>query len=284
MFKWSFSHTITFCAVFIVTLLAYGNDSSGQQPAPSPAEKVLSVIGEPTNLSAKAFAVFNIKTGEFLAAKNIETPMPIASVTKLVTAVTLIEKFDLTEVDKVTASDVAADGRAGKLEVGNEYVHQELIFPLLLESSNDSAAYFERVTEGALVAEMNNFAEGLGLEATSFKDASGLSDGNISSVNDLKQILLYTYNEERHVLDITGLKQYVGTYTGWVNNSPVIDEGYVGGKHGYTVAANRTLVSIFDEEVERSEVKLGYILLGSDNLAKDIKTLRGFVHNSAVLE
>ena len=73
----------------------------------------------------------------------------------------------------MTQDDVAAEGRAGKLEAGQKYVLRDLLFPLLLESSNDAAAVFER-TLGKISFPQVQLA-----------DASGLSSYNVASASDL---------------------------------------------------------------------------------------------------
>ena len=184
----------------------------------------------------------------------------------------------------ITYSDLLADGRAGKLEIGERYTYRQLLFPLLLESSNDAAAVYERVTGDGVIADMNTLAKEVGMTATKFADASGLSDGNVSTVGDLLLLTRHLVREYPEVLDITRLKTHMGPYSGLVNNSPVIERGYQGGKHGYTYAAGRTLVAVFTEPFEAGSVEIGYVILGSDNLATDTETLRAFVRDSVRFE
>jgi D-alanyl-D-alanine carboxypeptidase len=83
---------------------------------------------------------------------------------------------------------------------------------------------------------------------------------------------------------MTRLKQYIGEYTGWVNNSPVRDmEGYRGGKHGYTKAANRTLAAVFAES-SLGNRELGYIILGSNDIRSDTEALRTAVLHSVEIQ
>ena len=119
---------------------------------------------------------------------------------------------------------------------------------------------------------------------TTLVDASGLSDKNVSSAADLMHFLSYVYVNKQHLLDISRLEHFVGSYTGWVNNSPVITASYRGGKHGYTEAAGRTLVALFEEQFGESTGIIGYVLLGSENIAADTALLRGFVAQSVVFE
>jgi D-alanyl-D-alanine carboxypeptidase len=273
--------------LILLALLAYSNVVSS-----SPASVEATIVDEPKfyinkeapELTTKAYAVFDLHTGEVLLSKNREMVLPIASITKLVTATALQKYEDLEKMDTVTGEDLAALGRAGKLSLGETFTYRELIFPLLLESSNDAAAFFERTTAGQVVDNMNMIANEWKMKDTKFSDASGLSDQNVSTINDLIIFLSYLQKEQPHVLDISRLEQYLGTYTGWINNSPVITSSYKGGKHGFTEAAGRTLGAIFEEEISGTKRNLGYLLLGSNNLVADMAKLRAFVADAVVFE
>lgn len=274
-----------FLTALLLVVFAYSNVvSSSERPITVVHTPQYFINSEPTDISAKAYAVFDVETGEVLAAKDSEKVLPIASVTKLVTAATALKEQDLEKSGEIQWSDVNTEGRAGKLKAGEKYTYRELLFPLLLESSNDAAAFFERETAVEMITAMNDLSENIGMEDTVFADASGLSSRNVSTATDLMKLLRYLKNDESYVLDITSLEQYVGPYTGWVNNSPVLNNEYRGGKHGYTEAAKRTLVALFEEDFAASKREIGYILLGSDDLAMDTATLRDFVENSVRFE
>ncbi len=232
-------------------------------------------------LTAPIFLVFDIATGRPLMAQGAEQIVPIASVTKLFAAATLVREFNLQATTSITWSDLEGGGEAGKLAFGQNYSYQNLLFPLLLESSNDAAKVLVRATEGRLITAMNSWAKTVGANQTVFVDASGLADDNISTANDLQLLLSEVFRNEPHVFDISTLPQYIGSYTGWLNNNPVASEpGYLGGKHGYTVAANRTLVAVFDETISGHVYTLGYIILESANIKADVDILRQFINNS----
>ena len=253
--------------IAVVAFEVMSGDVAGAAPAEVIKEQTLVVIDPAPQVSARAYGVFDVITGELLFGNNTDKALPIASVTKLFTAATALESDYINEVTVITAADVAAEGRAGKLEVGDEYTLHELLFPLLLESSNDAAAVYERT-----------------LPSLPFRDASGLSDKNTASVKELAAKVQQLYQTERHIFDITVLPQYVGKETGWVNNSPVRHlEGYQGGKHGYTEAAGKTLVTLFKEPT-LGDRTLGYVLLGSDGLEDDLIQLRSFVEQSGEVQ
>jgi len=242
------------------------------------------VSGTVENISATAYAIFDLETEEVLVGQQIDQALPIASITKLLTAASLSRTTDLDQTGIILNQDLLAEGQAGKLAFGERYTYRDLLFPLLLESSNDAAAFFERVTDGEVVLEMNKLAAELKLRQTVLADASGLSDKNVSTVTDLITFTQYLDQELPYVLDITQLKQYLGPYSGWVNNNPVIGSDYRGGKHGYTEAAGRTLVAIYNEDFGTVNKRIGYVLLNSDNLISDTAILRDFIKTKVMFE
>lgn len=235
-------------------------------------------------VSAKAYAIFDAETGKIIVADNSDTVLPIASVTKLMTAAAVMKNLELKKTVTVTFADHEAYGRAGRLEIGDVYTNHELLFPLLLESSNDAAAVYERETAGEIVVQMNALASDLGATQTKLFDASGLSDRNVSTANDLVKIITALRKEESHIFDISRLSKRAGEHIGWTNNNPVWQEGYMGGKHGFTEAANKTLVALFKENLNGEERIVGYVLLGSEDLVSDTKVLRDFLKDSVRFE
>lgn len=240
---------------------------------------VLSVIHTPeliveevvVPVTAKAYSVVDIETGTILLAHNADEVLPIASVTKLFTAAALTaDSYDTKVI--ITEADVATEGRAGKLEAGQVYSAHELLFPLLLESSNDAAAAIERVTGPISVA------------GKTLADAAGLSSKNQLSAAALAIEVQQLYRAQSHIFDITTLTQVVGSSTGWINNSPVADlPGYMGGKHGYTEAAGKTLAAIFIEPALHGR-ELGYVILGSTDIKADTLALREATVHSVRLQ
>ena len=233
------------------------------------------------NVSSEAWTVFDVNTGEVLYSYNDDEPLPIASVTKLPVARLLNQSSRIWATTTVTWGDVSAEGRAGRLSYGDEYQLHTLLFPLLLESSNDASAVFEREFK-ALVPGLNRYVSLLGLVHTHFTDASGLSPENISTTRELAMLFREIYYSSRHVVDITTLSQYVAPNNGWLNNNHFShDERYLGGKQGYTPEAGKTVVAAFKEPLSNgSEREIGYVLLGSDNLEYDIGLLRHHVQNN----
>ncbi len=236
-------------------------------------------------LDVNAYLIFDTKTGEVLAAQNPDAIHPIASVTKLFTATAILEDFNPESTTTITWGDVSAEGEAGKLKPRQVYTYRELLFPLLLESSNDAALALEHATKGKLTTALDTVAKKYGASHAYFADASGLSASNTATARDLMNFSRAVGEKYPFVYDISELPQYIGQYTGWRNNNPVYNtDSYRGGKHGYTPAAGRTLVAQFSEHFAAGDRTIGYIILGSDNLAIDVAVLRRYVSNSVHYE
>ena len=266
--------------LFIIGAFYYAQVFSYQTPAtPVPSDPVFVVAaGNSPTLSVNSYLIFDTKTGEVLASQNPDEVHPIASVTKLFTATAILENFNPDSTTTITWGDVSAEGEAGGLEPRQVYTYRELLFPLLLESSNDAALALEHATKGDLTTALGLVAQKYGAAHAHFADASGLSADNTASARDLMNFSRAVGEKYPFVYDISELPQYIGSYTGWLNNNPVFNtDSYRGGKHGYTPAAGRTLVAQFSEHFSAGDRTLGYIILGSDNLAIDVATLRNYV-------
>ena len=275
------------CALFILTAFFYSQTKpylpTNEAEAGQATYQIKSAEGDlaSPNISASSYLVFDLETAQVLLEHNPDQVLPIASVTKLFTAVALIQNYLLEATTTITWSDLATEGEAGKLRFGQTYSYRELLSPLLLESSNDASSALVRATDYSLVSLMNEFVKNNGANKTTFFDASGLDERNVSTATELASLVRVINIQERYIFDITQLPQYIGPYTGWLNNNPVHTfSGYRGGKHGYTLAANRTLVALIDQPFKADNRMLGYILLGSDNLQSDVTNLQSFITNS----
>ena len=137
-------------------------------------------------------------SGETLLAKNAETPLPIASITKLMTAIVLLERApDLGQRVAISAEDAdAMKGTRSRLRPGTMLTRDELLLLALMSSENRAAAALARTYPGgneAFVAAMNAKARALGMSDTRFVDATGLSPANVSSARDLARLVHAAY-------------------------------------------------------------------------------------------
>jgi D-alanyl-D-alanine endopeptidase (penicillin-binding protein 7) len=135
-------------------------------------------------------------SGETLFDKNSETVLPIASITKLMTTIVVLEQqLDLEQRVVISQEDVVATRSSrirGRLRPGSALKRDELLLLSLMASDNRAAAALARTFPGgteAFVAAMNGESERLGLLDTRFSDPTGLSPDNVSSAQDLAKLV-----------------------------------------------------------------------------------------------
>ena len=268
---------IAFVAAVVVDLALFSHGASVATPSYRTSYQ------QTPEVSAAVWGIYDANTGETLRAVNEHRVVPVASVTKLMTAAAALLELDIYATTHVTKRAVNEEGRAGKLQAGERMQVRELLFPLLLESSNDAAVALEESAGGEMLLDaMHLQSRELDMYDTEFKDTSGLSSENRSTAYNIAQFVSYLMKHNRHVLDITRLPKYVGENHTWWNNNPVSSvEGYLGGKHGFTEEAGKTVAAVFKQELKEGvEREIAFVLLGSDDLVSDIETLRSYVHNN----
>jgi len=276
--------SLVFSTLTFVSVQVFSYQSQPVAPVAATPTFSVSTTSGPT-IGASAYIIFDVETGLVLAEHDSGTPYPIASVTKLFTAAAILESFNPESTTTITWRDVAGEGESGNLKSQQVYTYRELLFPLLLTSSNDAADALLRATDNTLLAVMQSVASSSGAKTTQLVDASGLSAKNVASASDLMRFARAVGEKYPFVFDVSRLPHYIGEYTGWQNNNPVADEDdYQGGKHGYTPAAGRTLVGEFSESFTGGKLTIGYVILGSDNLATDTEVLRDFVATEVTYE
>lgn len=133
-------------------------------------------------------------TGQALFEKNGTQPVPIASITKLMTAIVILDStLPLHERITITKDDRdRLRGTRSRLHYGAVLTREELLQLALMSSENRAAAALARTYPGgqkAFVAAMNQKARELGMKNTQFADSSGLSSGNVSSARDLARLV-----------------------------------------------------------------------------------------------
>jgi len=230
-------------------------------------------------VSAASYIVADIETGEVFLEKESSAILPIASVTKLMTAVVANEAIGVNRILTVTRDAVNTHGDTGNLKQGEAYTVRELLYPLLMESSNDAARVLSTFyAEGHFIELMNKKAEALGMQDTTFTDSSGLSPGNHSSVHDLFFLAEYIAHKKPFVLGIsrTPIKKHETNLTAheWQNfNIFSADPKFVGGKTGHTDAAKDTMLTVFKRPIGDTDHVITIIVLGSDDREKDVRAL-----------
>ncbi|PJE51587.1 MAG: hypothetical protein COV29_00300 [Candidatus Yanofskybacteria bacterium CG10_big_fil_rev_8_21_14_0_10_36_16] len=222
-------------------------------------------------INAKAAALYDINTGKFLFQKNIGQHLPIASITKIMTAIIVLEHLNLDETTTIKAEDTNVDGNGADLYKGEEISAENLFKMLLIKSSNDSAlALADMLNKKSIdfVLEMNKKALDLGMIDTRFLDPAGLNDEGFSTVSDLIKLVKYserydtiwktTLTESAEVKSTDGLIIHPLTNT---NKLLAKIENIIGGKTGFTDGAGESMLLL----VRHSGNTLLSIVLGSND-------------------
>lgn len=162
----------------------------------------LHLTKDPLSLRSNVAYVIDQNTSQVLYAKNANVSLPIASVTKLMTAYVVMESgLDLKEVLEVTDDDVDRVKHSGsRLRVGARLTRDDMLHIALMSSENRAASSLGRTYPGGLpafVAAMNAKARELGMTHTHYVDSTGLSQHNVSSASDLAKLVRAAY---RHSL------------------------------------------------------------------------------------
>ncbi|HWU85483.1 MAG TPA: D-alanyl-D-alanine endopeptidase, partial [Rhodocyclaceae bacterium] len=164
---------------------SYQRDHIVGSRAPSPV---------PLGLQSSAVLVQDQATGSVLYEKNADAVVPIASISKLMTAmVTLDAHPDLHEEMAISEEDVdTLKGTHSRLKIGTQLPREDMLRLALMSSENRAASALSRYYPGgrpAFVAAMNRKAQELGLTDTHFEDPTGLTSANVSSAHDLVKMV-----------------------------------------------------------------------------------------------
>lgn len=244
------------------------------------ADKVADKVIAPSRqeISAEAYIVANLDTGEIYSERNAQTVFPIASLSKLITALVVLHSMQPEQKLTVNQAMLDAYGDAGHLVLGETFTASELLYPMLLESSNDAAEVFAQ-SYGAdeFIRKMNAFTAGLGMISTFFKDSSGLNAGNSSNAHDLFILSQYIYKSEKPLLELTRrLAMSVATTTEhsahtWNTINPFpLDPHFMGGKTGRTTEAKESMISLFRYDRGITSYPVAVIVLRSDFKVREI--------------
>jgi D-alanyl-D-alanine carboxypeptidase len=253
----------------------------------APLHLSLAAVPEPIAIRFRhepsAGLLFDLDTGRVLWRRNPTQLLPIASLTKMMTALLVVEHAKPTEPVLITKEALAYQGSGvGLLPRGKRVPLETLLYGLMLPSGNDAAIALAQHVAGdvpAFVSMMNARAAGLGLKCTHFTSPDGFDNGNHSCAADLAVLA-------RADLDHPRIAQVVGARTAVLpfpikggklflyNNNPLLRvpfAGTTGLKTGETSVAGLCLV----ETATRGKVRLGAIVLHSTPLdaAKQTRAL-----------
>ncbi len=204
------------------------------------------VVAEAAGGSARI--AMELSTGKVLEEDNADARLPMASTTKIMTALLICEDCDPDEVVRVPDEAVGVEGSSIYLKKGEEIDVRDLLYGLMLRSGNDAATALAVVHSGSMegfVAKMNERAGRLGAENTRFRNPSGLpDDGHYTTARDLCRISCAAMRNELF-RKVVGTRSWHGKFRSYVNKNKMLQryDGATGIKTGYTVKAGRCLVS-----------------------------------------
>lgn len=242
-------------------------------------------VYEPTvpTIDTQHYLIADIKNGSILAASDLNIAVPIASLTKLMTAVVTAEKLDLDSRVQVTSPSFV-ESLVPRLKDRSSVSMYSLLQLLLVESSNEAAEVIAgEYGRAEFIEQMNTKASQIGMTTTKFSDPSGVGPQNVSSLGDLYRLSQYIHENRQFIFDITadgeissleGMNEFDSLQN--FNDVEGVDS-FVGGKVGETTAAGQTSISLHTVTIQGSERTVVVILLGSAHRGEDVRQLIHFV-------
>jgi hypothetical protein len=240
-------------------------------------------IKQPTT-TASQYLVADLKSNAVILNKDSETAAPIGTVTKLVNALVAAEYINLDKEIAISTSMLASTSKP-RLRAGQDISVYNLMFPLLMEDSNEAAtAVARQLGENYFTSLMNEKSKALGMTKTRYADVSGESNGNTATPSDLFALAKYLYNNRSFILKISS-----GSITSSIYGTPVfsnlrsvhVPEGtsksFVGGVKGVTADGKQTYVGIFELTVHGEKRPIVVVLLGSENALTDAVAMVAYV-------
>jgi D-alanyl-D-alanine carboxypeptidase len=173
--------------------------------APAKDQKFISPI-----IEAKRSIAIDLNSGEILYEKNSHEKSQIASITKLMTILIVLEENKLNDVVTVSSNAANTEGSTMDLQPGEQIAVENLIYGAIINSANDAAvalAEYNAETVDAFIEKMNNKSKSLGLLNTNFSNPIGLDNpNNYSTAYDLAKLGKYIYENE-FIKHAAGLKE-----------------------------------------------------------------------------
>lgn len=221
------------------------------------------------DINSRAAVVIDRATNTILYGKKETERRKMASTTKIMTCLLVIENCDLSETIEVSKKSAGTGGSRLGLKTGDKITINDLLYGLMLCSGNDTAVALAEHIGGSIegFAEiMNNRAKELGLENTHFVTPHGLdADEHYTTAYELAKLTNYALNNEIFA-KIVGTKTYTVTINGYPKTISNTNEllgnlnGVYGVKTGFTNGANRCLVTA----CKRNNLDIICVVLGAD--------------------
>ncbi len=222
------------------------------------------------DLSSSGVLILDLDSGQRVFERDADVPRPMASLTKLMTALIIVENHSMGEWVTVPADIGAVDGSVAHLHAGDSYTVGDLLSALLILSANDAAVTLARYhsgSEAAFVQEMNQRAQMLGMRHTTYDNPTGIdASGQSASPQDIAWLTMFAYrypdirirmgtpeatiqSQGGHLISLSHTHQLLHEHT-----------AVVAGKTGTTDEAGQCLLSVVQENGRRYLVILMHSL------------------------
>lgn len=206
------------------------------------------------NAEGGAFLVMDGRFGKVLEQQNADTPLPMASTTKVMTALVALEQANLKDSVVIPRDAEGIEGSSLYIKAGDRYSVEELLYGLLLRSANDCAEALAWYAGGEdrekFIEKMNEKAKELGLEHTRFANPSGLpSENHYTTARELA-LIMQAAMKNADFRKICGTKSIDIKGQRVVNHNKLLSiyKPCIGGKTGYTMEAGRCLVTMAQQD------------------------------------
>jgi len=224
-------------------------------------------------VQAKSAIVYDLSNGKVLYNKNADEQLPLASLTKLMTALVADNELGAQALVQVSEKALSTEGESGLL-AGDIWHARDLSDFMLTVSSNDAATVFATVNgeQQQFINKMNNLAQQLGLYSLVFFNESGLdldeqNAGAYGSARDISHLISYIALTKPELLEATTFDEFTSVSTTGlrykaVNTDKIVGQipGLIGSKTGFTDLAGGNLAVIFDISIGHP---IAVVVLGS---------------------
>lgn len=270
-------------ALFLVSCTLTASDAEVGAAVAQSVRNVKGAAGpapEPPGVYANAAVLLDAASGRVLYEKNAHEKLPIASTTKIVTALVVREQLDLKDRIKISPEAAAVGEQAINLVPGEELTVEQLLYALLVHSANDAAYALAQYTAGSaqsFASLMNKKARQLGANDSNFTNPHGLDEaGHYSTAYDLA-VMGRELLRDPTLARMVQTRKYDIPYPGHPyprtcqSHNEILDKypGANGIKTGYTAAAGQCLVA----SASRDGESLVATVLNSQYRANDASAL-----------
>ena len=221
------------------------------------------------SINSRSCIIYDRNSHMILYGKNETKQVKMASTTKIMTSLIIIENCNLSETTEISKKAAGTGGSRLGLKTGDKITIKDLLYGLMLCSGNDAAVALAEYAGGDIQGFselMNQKANELGLTSTHYESPHGLdSDGHYTTTYELAVLTDYALKNETFA-KIVGTKNYTVTINGYPKNLSNTNEllGYLNGvygvKTGFTNGANRCLVTA----CKRNDMDIICVVLGAD--------------------